>query len=160
MMEEGKVPVGDPDSKSWKKIEEWVKEALRFLESLQPVKDLAEVPVSLLRDGVLVVGKVDRLLHLPDGSWAVVDFKTGAAPAREGAVRLDLEDPYHFQVAVYGLACRSLMKGTPGKGYLCYLEHGKVIEFDLGAEQLDATESELDARVLAAKVATTRAPSS
>ncbi|HUE87350.1 MAG TPA: UvrD-helicase domain-containing protein [Vicinamibacterales bacterium] len=63
-----------------------------------------EVPISFMRDGVLIDGQIDLAFHTQEG-WVVVDFKTDA---ELGAA----EDVYRRQVALYAEALTSITQ-TP-----------------------------------------------
>ncbi len=142
----GIKPAGEESSAE---LRGWIVWALEHLDSLRPTHDLAEVPVRLLVDDVVVTGRIDRLLKLSDESWYVVDFKSGATPDVEGSVSLNLENPHHFQVAVYALACRPLAGGAPLWGALLYLGHRRAVRLALGPGELERTECVLQERISA-----------
>ncbi|MFA5699500.1 MAG: PD-(D/E)XK nuclease family protein [Sphaerochaeta sp.] len=52
-------------------------EELRFFENLRSTE--FEKTLSFERDGVTLRGRIDRMIELGEGSWAVVDFKKGGA---------------------------------------------------------------------------------
>ena len=70
---------------------------------------LHEVPFSLRRAGQLLRGTIDCLVMRPDGSVAVVEFKTGRRRAEHQA-----------QLDVYVEAARGLFPGADVRGVLIY----------------------------------------
>ncbi len=62
-----------------------------------------EVPFEMVLDGVVVRGRMDAVFAEPDGSWLVVDWKTGAVPrgARAAAAAV--------QLAAYRLAWQRIV---------------------------------------------------
>jgi RecB family exonuclease len=70
---------------------------------------LDEVPFSLVERGVLLRGTIDCLVRRPDGSVAVIEFKSG----RQEAWHAD-------QLAVYVRAARLMFPGTAVEGRLIY----------------------------------------
>ncbi|OLT48259.1 ATP-dependent DNA helicase [Saccharomonospora sp. CUA-673] len=65
-----------------------------------------EVPFSTVIDGVTVRGRMDAVFAEPDGSWTVVDWKTGAVPDDGAMTSLSV------QLAAYRLAWAGLT-GAP-----------------------------------------------
>ena len=70
---------------------------------------LREVPVSLVRDGVLIDGQADLAFESADG-WVVVDFKTDGELGEHEAA-------YRRQVALYAEAITHAT-GRPARGVL------------------------------------------
>jgi len=70
---------------------------------------LREVPVSLVRDGVLIDGQADLAFESDDG-WVVVDFKTDGELGEH-------ETAYRRQVALYAEAITHAT-GRPARGVL------------------------------------------
>ncbi len=74
----------------------------RFLESIwadrTPVR--LEVPFATVVGGVVLRGRIDAVFQSPDGSYDVVDWKTGSPPADGG--------PAAVQLAAYRLAWAAL----------------------------------------------------
>jgi DNA helicase-2/ATP-dependent DNA helicase PcrA len=89
-----------------------------------------EAPFSLPLAGRVVRGRIDAVYDLGDGTWQVVDWKTG----REAA------DP--VQLAVYRLAWARLKGLDPAQvsGLFLYVRTGKEERHDdlPGAEELEA----------------------
>ena len=85
---------------------------------------LAEAPIAAVVDGVVIAGKVDRLLIQGD-RVQVVDFKTGrAVPADADGV-----SAYHLkQMAAYAAALRVVFPGKRVEAALLYTEVARLIE--------------------------------
>ena len=85
---------------------------------------LAEAPVVAVVDGVVIAGKVDRLLVFPD-RVQVIDFKTGRnVPPTAEAV-----SPYYLkQMAAYTAALTRIFPGRRIEAALLYTEQARMIE--------------------------------
>jgi len=79
---------------------EWVEVALEKLGERKPVaiEQWGEMQVK----GVTIHGKVDRIDRMPDGSLAIVDYKTGGPPS--GA---EVEAGFALQLGTLGLMARA-----------------------------------------------------
>lgn len=75
---------------------EWVSSELASYPDRTPV--LWEKWGSIMRGGIEIFGRIDRLDRLPDGTYAVVDYKTGSPPS--GA---QVESGYALQLGTLGL---------------------------------------------------------
>jgi ATP-dependent helicase/nuclease subunit B len=56
---------------------------------------------SMVHRGVTITGRADRIDRMPDGSLAIVDYKTGAAPTRK-----EVAKGYRLQLGLLGLIAR------------------------------------------------------
>ncbi|MBL8132018.1 MAG: UvrD-helicase domain-containing protein [Anaerolineae bacterium] len=95
----------------------WLGTARRFFRELPFVSVTPERTIH---------GILDLLIERPDGSWAVVDFKTARVP---GATRAQVEQHarrYHLQVGVYALAVEQLLGVVPSV-YLDYIQHDTLV---------------------------------
>ena len=83
---------------------------------------LAEAPIAAVVGGIVIAGKVDRLVVGDD--VLVVDFKTGRrAPGDADAV-----EPYHLkQMAAYVAALRQVFPGKTVRAALLYTEGPALI---------------------------------
>lgn len=80
----------------------------------------SEISGEMTVDGVKVMGRADRIDRLPDGSLAVVDYKTGAPPAKKQVMA-----GYALQLGLLGLIARDgrfadretgqVVTGTPSR---------------------------------------------
>ncbi len=85
---------------------------------------LAEAPVAAVVDGVVIAGKVDRLLVQPD-RVQVIDFKTGYhVPASAAGV----STYYLKQMAAYTAALARIFPGRRIEALLLYTEQARMIE--------------------------------
>ena len=83
----------------------------------------AERPFLLYVDGFVVGGRIDAIFGTPEGSWEVVDYKTGRKPPHE--------DPLSgLQLDLYALACVEVWRKRPEELTLTYfyLASGDVEE--------------------------------
>ncbi|WP_340586166.1 PD-(D/E)XK nuclease family protein [Erythrobacter alti] len=78
---------------------EWVELQLDSEPGREPVK--WEAWGSMHVDGIRIFGKADRIDKLPDGSFAVVDYKTGGPPSGK-----QVEKGYALQLGTIGLILR------------------------------------------------------
>ena len=101
---------------------------------------LAEAPIAAVVDGVVIAGKVDRLLVRPD-RVQVIDFKTGRhVPSTAQAV-----SPYYLkQMAAYTAALARIFPGRVIEAALLYTEQARMIE--LPAALLEANAPGTSAR--------------
>ncbi len=85
---------------------------------------LAEAPIAALVDGVVVAGKVDRLL-VEATRVQLIDFKTGSrVPAHAEAV-----EPYHLkQMAAYVAALAAIFPGRTIEAALLYTHDATLID--------------------------------
>ncbi|KLI62779.1 PD-(D/E)XK nuclease family protein [Aurantiacibacter marinus] len=86
---------------------DWVKLQLASEPGRDPVKWEAWGEMHV--DGIRIFGKADRIDRLPDGSFAVVDYKTGSPPT--GA---QVENGYALQLGTIGLILRDGAFGEKG----------------------------------------------
>ena len=87
-------------------------------------RSFAELPFVVTIDGKPVAGKIDRLCELADGSWAVIDYKSGAAEPEEYAA---VAEEYRVSMAVYCEAARQLVKSEKVAGFLYFTETGEFL---------------------------------
>ena len=106
---------------------EWVEKELASNSDRQPAKweEWGEMEVR----GVRVFGKADRIDRLPDGTLAVVDYKTGRVPTKD-----QVKDGYALQLGTTGLILRDgAFDGLSGDATRFeYWKFGKSKESDTG----------------------------
>ena len=91
---------------------------------------LLEQPFSLRVDGLRLSGRIDRVDRHPDGSYEVIDYKTGSA---KRAVELQRD----LQLGVYALAAREVFRFDPLSLSYYYLETGARVTVDKASERLE-----------------------
>ena len=81
---------------------DWIAEMEREnqLSGRRPVK--AEVTGETVLNGVIVQGRVDRIDRLPDGSLAIIDYKTGQPPSQK-----TVDEGFALQLGLLGLIGRA-----------------------------------------------------
>jgi DNA helicase-2/ATP-dependent DNA helicase PcrA len=91
---------------------------------------LLEQPFSLRVDGLRLTGRIDRVDRHPDGSYEVIDYKTGSA---KKAVDLQRD----LQLGVYALAAREVFRFDPLSLSYYYLETSERVTVDKPRERLE-----------------------
>lgn len=91
------------------------------------VKSICEQEVAYSFEGAPLNGVIDRLVQYADGSWMIIDYKTGKPSARE-------LERYESQLAVYFLWAKRLFGTDPG---VClYLsDTDEVVSFTMDEER-------------------------
>lgn len=108
----------------------------RFADLFGP-DSLAEAPIAAVVEGVVIAGKVDRLLVTPE-RIRLIDFKTGS---RVPADAVSIE-PYHLrQMAAYVAALAAIFPGRAVEAALLYTHDATLI--DLSAALLAAHKPRL-----------------
>ncbi len=97
-----------------------------------------ERPFTLkIPSGLTVTGRIDRIDRLPDGTFEVIDYKTGSMKDQKDADK-------NLQLSIYALACQNIYKVPVSKLSLYYLEDNQKISTTRSTDQLTATETELE----------------
>ena len=91
---------------------------------------LLEQPFSLRVDGLRLTGRIDRVDRRPDGSYEVIDYKTGSA-RRAPELQKDL------QLGVYALAARDVFRFNPLSLSYYYLETSERVTVEKPQERLE-----------------------
>ena len=127
-------------------LHEWLVSARQLVERyfqvenpqrLEPAEREKLVEVEL-GSGILLRGFVDRLDVAPNGAVRVVDYKTGRSPKPQWA------GDALFQMRFYGLILWRLTGTPPRRLQLVYLGDGQVLTLDPTADELAATEQQLE----------------
>jgi len=120
--------VGDPEV-----IAECARVYERFITS--PIMkgalcDRCEVPFRAQIGGVIFRGAIDRLVRTADGTWVLIDYKTGRV--RENALPAKIAE-YAMQMVVYRQAAEQIL-GQPVRAYLYFtaLDRFVPVEVDEG----------------------------
>lgn len=97
-----------------------------------------ECPFTLkLPSGLTVSGRIDRIDRLPDGTYEVIDYKTGEFK-ESMALHNDL------QLSIYALACEQVLKLPVSKLSLHYLKENQKISTTRDADQMEKTIGDLE----------------
>jgi DNA helicase-2/ATP-dependent DNA helicase PcrA len=91
---------------------------------------LLEQPFSLRVDGLRLTGRIDRVDRHPDGSYEVIDYKTGSAK-RAADLQRDL------QLGVYALAAREVFRFDPLSLSYYYLETSERVTVEKPRDRLE-----------------------
>ncbi|MDK2988974.1 MAG: hypothetical protein PWR16_503 [Methanoculleus sp.] len=91
------------------------------------VRDHREVPFLARVNGVAFRGAIDRLVQRPDGTWVLIDYKTGSPGDADYAV----------QMTVYRHAAARILR-SPVTPYLYFVDAGRWVEVDVDEEQVFA----------------------
>jgi ATP-dependent helicase/nuclease subunit A len=119
-------------------VQRWIETARRVLR---------ETPFVHRRGGYDFHGVIDVLIERPDGTWALIDYKTSGVPA-PGSI-----DPlrtharrYHLQVGLYAEAARELLGLDALDVYLRYIRYSRTIAIDPAAwmSELRALEARIE----------------
>ncbi|HQL60097.1 MAG TPA: UvrD-helicase domain-containing protein [Methanoculleus sp.] len=86
------------------------------------IDDRCEVPFVARVNGVMFEGSIDRLVRRPDGSWVLIDYKTGDA------------GEYAIQMTVYRHAAEQIL-GRPATPYLYFVDADRWVEVAVDEEQ-------------------------
>lgn len=86
-------------------------------------------------DGMTVTGRMDRIDELPDGTYEVIDYKSGSSSEKN--LSKDL------QLSIYALACRDVLKISVSRLSLYYLENLEKVSTTRSAEDLKSCRDEI-----------------
>ena len=98
-----------------------------------------ELFVEIPRDEVVLAGIIDRLDRLPDGTWAITDYKTGRAPGRAWELSA------FFQLRFYALVASAHLGIEVTKLRLVHLAGaGEVLELACDEVDLRGVSGQVD----------------
>lgn len=104
---------------------------------LEPAEREKFVEVEL-DSGIVLRGFVDRIDVAPDGAVRVVDYKTGRSPRPQYSAEA------MFQMRFYGLVLWRLTGTIPKRLQVVYLADSRVLSLDPTADELLATEAQVE----------------
>ena len=110
-------------------------------QELEKVENLAEVPFVLERDGLIIRGRIDRLIQEGNKNFRVVDFKTDHAETADEVARLAKR--HEFQVGLYILALKE-MGFLPSAGMIHFMHPSVTHRFEVDKNFLARITRELD----------------
>lgn len=127
--------------------EEWLDSAAALLRRWFELEDPTRLEPAerelyvetVLDDGLMLRGYVDRVDQAADGRVRVVDYKTGRAPSEA------FEAKALFQMKFYALVLWRLRGRVPDLLQLVYLGNGEVLRYSPDEADLRATERKLTA---------------
>lgn len=100
---------------------EEIRAAFFASEFMKRVKrSYCEVPFAVTFDGYRLVGKIDRLCLMDDGTWAVVDYKSEAVVPEEYAA---VAEEYRVSIGVYCEAGRQITRDKIVVGWIYITEN-------------------------------------
>jgi len=119
MMEHGK-----DDPKMARDIDEMYRKFMQSELMQDVVEDYKEIPYTGKRVDRDEVGQIDRLVKKKDGSWFLIDYKTGAPSDSELEGK---KQRYSGQLNAY---CKAIeeMRGIQPRAFLYFTNNGKVVE--------------------------------
>lgn len=97
-----------------------------------------EVAFHLRIGDVVLFGRIDRIDKLKDGSYEVIDYKSGSTK--------DKNPKKDLQLSIYALACRDFLKIPVSRLSLYYLEDLQKISTQRTEQELAAAEDEIKAK--------------
>jgi len=84
------------------------------------IPEFLEKPFNIRIGEYTISGRIDRIDKLSDGTYEVVDYKTGS-------IHSDLNIKKHLQLSIYAMACRDLFKIPVSKLSLYFLDANEKI---------------------------------
>lgn len=100
------------------------------------VSEFLERPFTLKLGEYSLSGRIDRIDKLDDGTYEVIDYKTGR-------LKSNLNLKKDLQLSIYALACRDIYKIPVSRLSLYYLEDNEKVSTERSDEQLDALRDEI-----------------
>jgi DNA helicase-2/ATP-dependent DNA helicase PcrA len=100
-----------------------------------------EQPFSIRVDDFNITGRIDRIDKLSDGTYEVIDYKTGRSKEK-AYLKNDL------QLSIYALACRDVLHIPVSKLSLYYLEDNERQSTTRSDSQIEDVKGEIQAFIL------------
>jgi DNA helicase-2/ATP-dependent DNA helicase PcrA len=100
-----------------------------------------EQPFSIKVDDFTISGRIDRIDKLSDGTFEVIDYKTGRSKDNVNLKR-------DLQLSIYALACRDVLKIPVSKLSLYYLEDNEKASTERSGQQIDEVKDEVRGFIL------------
>jgi len=115
------------------------REILRnFYEANSPfaVPAFIERNFNLKVGSYMLTGRIDRIDKLSDGTYEVIDYKTGKSARTLDPIK-------KLQLYIYALACRDVFGIYASKLSFYFLEDGEKVSITKGIEELDSVKDEV-----------------
>jgi RecB family exonuclease len=100
------------------------------------VPTFLERPFSLKIGQARVTGRIDRIDQLEDGTYEVIDYKTGSS-------KKDTDLERDLQLSLYALACRESLGIAVSRLSLYFIDDNVKISTTRTGEQLEQCRSEI-----------------
>ncbi len=97
---------------------------------------MMENPFRLKIGGISLTGRIDRIDRLDDGSYEVIDYKTGSS-------RRDTDISRDMQLSLYAMACRDVFRLPVKKLSFYFLEDAELKSTTRSDSDIDEIKSEL-----------------
>ena len=94
-----------------------------------------ERPFNVRIEDFLINGRIDRIDKLADGTYEIIDYKTGS--------KKDENLKKNLQLSIYALACRDIFKLKVSKLSLYYLDGNEKVSTDRTDSELESTKNEI-----------------
>jgi DNA helicase-2/ATP-dependent DNA helicase PcrA len=98
---------------------------------------MLEQTFTLMLDGIKFVGKIDRVDQLPDGSHAIIDYKTGNAKDQK---KVDRDE----QLTIYALAAKNALGLTVKDLSLYFIDSNQKVTSRRSDKQLESAKLKLN----------------
>ncbi len=104
------------------------------------IPEFLEKPFTVKIGEYVINGRIDRIDRLPDGTYEVIDYKTGS-------IHSDLNIKKQLQLSIYALACRDLFKIPVSKLSLYFLDPNEKISTTRSDEEINALPDEIKGKI-------------
>ena len=104
------------------------------------IPDALEQPFNLKVGEFFIIGRIDRIDKLSDGTFEVIDYKTGRLKDSTDITK-------DFQLSLYALACRDILEIKVSKLSLYYLEDGQKISTSRKDSDLNALPQKISEKI-------------
>lgn len=121
-------------------VAQWLRSAARVYR---------ELPFVYRTERRIIHGVLDVLFQRPDGSWAIVDYKSslvsGYAPGQAGSAALaEHARRFHLQVGMYAAAVRDQLQGVTPDVYIEYIRYGTAVQVPTAAWEAALSQLETE----------------
>ncbi len=109
-----------------------------FEENSKPwvLPSFIERPFSLKVGEYLLTGRIDRIDKLEDGTYEIIDYKTGAVQQESGLKR-------DLQLSIYALACKEVFGIEVSKLSLYFMQDNSKISTTRSSDDIEGTKDQI-----------------